>query len=195
MPWAMLALKVAAVLLVILYVGMAAILYFSQRSMMYFPETVHTTPTEAGFPGAEEVTLTCGRRRAPRCVVRGAAPRAAGRALFPRQWRRAALPGRAVSQSRPRRHRLSRPRISRLRRLDRESERDRTDRRWRGGLCLCCRALSGEPDRCLGRVARHRRCRRARGREAGRAASFSKRRSHRRRRLPACVTGICPFGF
>ena len=57
-PWAMIALKVAAVVLVILYVGMAAILYFSQRSMMYFPETVHTTPTQAGFPEAEEVTLT-----------------------------------------------------------------------------------------------------------------------------------------
>ena len=57
-PWAMIALKVAAVVLAILYVGMAAILYFSQRSMMYFPETVHTTPTQAGFPEAEEVTLT-----------------------------------------------------------------------------------------------------------------------------------------
>jgi uncharacterized protein len=58
MPWAMLALKVAAVLLVIVYVGMAAVLYFSQRSMMYFPETVHTTPEEAGFAGADELTLT-----------------------------------------------------------------------------------------------------------------------------------------
>jgi uncharacterized protein len=57
-PWAMIALKVAAVVLVVLYVGMAATLYFSQRSMMYFPETVHTTPAQAGLPEAEEVTLT-----------------------------------------------------------------------------------------------------------------------------------------
>jgi uncharacterized protein len=58
MPWAMIALKVIAVVAVILYVGMAAMLYYSQRSMMYFPETVHTTPTQAGLPEAEEVTLT-----------------------------------------------------------------------------------------------------------------------------------------
>jgi fermentation-respiration switch protein FrsA (DUF1100 family) len=58
MPWAMIALKVVAVVAVILYVGMAAMLYYSQRSMMYFPETVHTTPTQAGLPEAEEVTLT-----------------------------------------------------------------------------------------------------------------------------------------
>ena len=58
MPWAMIALIGIAVVLAVLYVGMAAILYFSQRSMMYFPETVHTTPAQAGFPEAEEITLT-----------------------------------------------------------------------------------------------------------------------------------------
>jgi uncharacterized protein len=58
MPWAMIALIGIAVVLAVLYVGMAAILYFSQRSMMYFPETVHTTPAQAGLPEAEEVTLT-----------------------------------------------------------------------------------------------------------------------------------------
>ncbi len=52
------ALKVIAVLLLCLYVGVAATLYFMQRSMMYFPETIHTTPTQAGLPEAEEVTLT-----------------------------------------------------------------------------------------------------------------------------------------
>ncbi len=52
------ALKWSAVAAVCLYVGMAAILYVAQRSMMYFPETVHTAPAQAGLPEAEEVTLT-----------------------------------------------------------------------------------------------------------------------------------------
>ena len=40
------------------YVGVAAVLYFTQRSMMYFPEATHTTPAQAGLSRAEEVTLT-----------------------------------------------------------------------------------------------------------------------------------------
>ena len=40
------------------YIAVAVILYRSQRSMMYFPETFHTTPAEADLPQAEEVTLT-----------------------------------------------------------------------------------------------------------------------------------------
>ena len=36
MPWAMIALKFSAVVAVCLYLSMAAILYFTQRSMMYF---------------------------------------------------------------------------------------------------------------------------------------------------------------
>jgi fermentation-respiration switch protein FrsA (DUF1100 family) len=47
---------VAAVLCV--YVGALAVLYFTQRSLMYFPETVHTTPAQAGLPQAEEIALT-----------------------------------------------------------------------------------------------------------------------------------------
>jgi hypothetical protein len=46
------------IVLFCLYLGMTAMLYFAQRSMMYFPETVHTTPAQAGLPEAEEVTLT-----------------------------------------------------------------------------------------------------------------------------------------
>jgi fermentation-respiration switch protein FrsA (DUF1100 family) len=42
----------------ILYVGTAATLYVTQRSLLYFPETVHTTPAQAGLPQAEEVKLT-----------------------------------------------------------------------------------------------------------------------------------------
>jgi fermentation-respiration switch protein FrsA (DUF1100 family) len=41
-----------------LYVGAAAVLYAKQRSLMYFPETIHTTPAQAGLPEAEEVPLT-----------------------------------------------------------------------------------------------------------------------------------------
>lgn len=56
--WAMTAVVCAGIVLVCLYVGLAAILYFSQRSMMYFPETVHTTPAQAGLPEVQEVELT-----------------------------------------------------------------------------------------------------------------------------------------
>jgi uncharacterized protein len=41
-----------------LYVGLAAMIYLAQRSLMYFPETIHTTPAAAGLPEAEEVSLT-----------------------------------------------------------------------------------------------------------------------------------------
>jgi len=40
------------------YVGFATLLYVTQRSLMYFPETIHTAPAQAGLPEAEEVTLT-----------------------------------------------------------------------------------------------------------------------------------------
>jgi uncharacterized protein len=46
------------VIFLFLYVGLATILYFTQRSLMYFPETIHTPPREAGLPEAEEITLT-----------------------------------------------------------------------------------------------------------------------------------------
>src|SRR5579863_7654587 len=57
-PYAMTALAGIAAIVFCLYVGLAAILYFAQRSMMYFPETIHTTPAQAGLTAAEEVTLT-----------------------------------------------------------------------------------------------------------------------------------------
>jgi uncharacterized protein len=46
-----------AIVLFCAYAGLAALLYVSQRSLMYFPETVHTTPAQAGLPEAEEVPL------------------------------------------------------------------------------------------------------------------------------------------
>jgi fermentation-respiration switch protein FrsA (DUF1100 family) len=56
--YAVTVLKWIAVVAVCLYVGAAALLYVKQRSLMYFPETVHTTPAQAGLPEAEEVPLT-----------------------------------------------------------------------------------------------------------------------------------------
>ena len=50
MPWAMIALKFSAVVAVCLYLSMAAILYFTQRSMMYFPDSVHTSPARVRIP-------------------------------------------------------------------------------------------------------------------------------------------------
>ncbi|HMK70065.1 MAG TPA: alpha/beta hydrolase, partial [Xanthobacteraceae bacterium] len=57
-PYAMIALRAAGVAVVCLYVGAALLLYVTQRSLMYFPETTHTTPAQAGLAEAEEVTLT-----------------------------------------------------------------------------------------------------------------------------------------
>lgn len=37
--------------------GLVALMYFAQRSLMYFPETLRTSPADAGFPEAEEVVL------------------------------------------------------------------------------------------------------------------------------------------
>jgi fermentation-respiration switch protein FrsA (DUF1100 family) len=41
-----------------IYTAFAAVLYATQRSLMYFPDKSHTTPTQAGLPQAEEVALT-----------------------------------------------------------------------------------------------------------------------------------------
>jgi fermentation-respiration switch protein FrsA (DUF1100 family) len=54
----MTALIAVLAILLFVYVGLAAMLYFTQRSMMYFPETIHTSPAEAGLPEAEEISLT-----------------------------------------------------------------------------------------------------------------------------------------
>ena len=39
------------------YLAFAALMYFVQRSLMYFPETVRTAPAAAGLPQAQEVVL------------------------------------------------------------------------------------------------------------------------------------------
>jgi len=58
MPYAMIAIKSIVVVVLCLYVGAALWLYIAQRSLMYFPETIHTAPAQGGLPEAEEVTLT-----------------------------------------------------------------------------------------------------------------------------------------
>src|SRR6267154_4541325 len=45
-------------ILAAVYLGFAALMYLAQRALMYFPETARTTPAAAGFPQAEEITLT-----------------------------------------------------------------------------------------------------------------------------------------
>jgi fermentation-respiration switch protein FrsA (DUF1100 family) len=40
------------------YLGLAAVLFFAQRSLMYFPDTTHVTPAQAGLSHVEEVPLT-----------------------------------------------------------------------------------------------------------------------------------------
>ena len=54
----MLVLTWTAVIALCLYVGLATMIYFAQRSLMYFPDTVHVLPAAAGLPEAEEVPLT-----------------------------------------------------------------------------------------------------------------------------------------
>jgi fermentation-respiration switch protein FrsA (DUF1100 family) len=42
---------------VAIYLALVAVMYFAQRSLMYFPEARRTAPTQAGLPEAEEVVL------------------------------------------------------------------------------------------------------------------------------------------
>jgi uncharacterized protein len=57
-PYARRILIGTAITALCLYLGIAAVLYATQRSLMYFPDTTHTTPAQAGLPQAEEVALT-----------------------------------------------------------------------------------------------------------------------------------------
>lgn len=51
------AFKWIAIAAACIYVGVTVVLYATQRSLMYFPDTVHTTPAEAGLPEAAEIPL------------------------------------------------------------------------------------------------------------------------------------------
>lgn len=50
-------LKWTALFLASGYLGLMALMFVAQRSLMYFPERVRTAPTAAGLPEAEEVVL------------------------------------------------------------------------------------------------------------------------------------------
>src|SRR5262245_20968489 len=39
------------------YLALAVLMYVAQRGLMYFPETVRTSPAAAGLPQAEEIVL------------------------------------------------------------------------------------------------------------------------------------------
>jgi uncharacterized protein len=54
----MTALMWVGVVAVALYLCMAVMIYFAQRSLMYFPDTAHVAPADAGLPQVEEVALT-----------------------------------------------------------------------------------------------------------------------------------------
>ncbi|MET0868282.1 MAG: alpha/beta hydrolase [Pseudorhodoplanes sp.] len=50
-------LKTILVVGLTVYLGLVAIMYFAQRALMYFPDTVRTAPAEAGLAQAQEVKL------------------------------------------------------------------------------------------------------------------------------------------
>ena len=51
------ALKWIAIAAACIYIGIVVVLYATQRSLMYFPDTSRTTPAEAGLPEASEISL------------------------------------------------------------------------------------------------------------------------------------------
>ncbi len=53
----MTALKWILIALLVGYGGLAALMYFAQRALMYFPDTARTPPSLAGLPEAEEIVL------------------------------------------------------------------------------------------------------------------------------------------
>ena len=57
MSRAMTMLSWIAVIALAAYVALAALVYLAQRSLMYFPDRIHTAPAAAGLAEAEEVTL------------------------------------------------------------------------------------------------------------------------------------------
>ncbi len=50
-------LKWLIIAIILGYGGLLALMYVFQRALLYFPDTAHTLPTEAGLPKASEVTF------------------------------------------------------------------------------------------------------------------------------------------
>ena len=150
------------------YAGVLAMLYFTQRSLMYFPETIHTTPAAAGLPQAEEVKLTTSDGE--HIIAWHVPPRDGKPVILYLHGNGGAL----------------RYRVERFTRLitdgigivaveyrgyggsSGQPERARPHRRCRSRLRLRCGALSSAANRALGRVARLWRRRRAGGGKTGR---------------------------
>src|SRR5262245_14698661 len=51
-------LKSILLFVVVGYGAIVALAYFAQRSLTYFPDRMRTSPAQAGFPGAQEITIT-----------------------------------------------------------------------------------------------------------------------------------------
>jgi len=73
---------VKSLLLILLagYFGLVALLYFAQRALMYFPETLRTAPAAAAFPAAEEIVLDTADGE--RVIVWHLAPRGDGNVVL-----------------------------------------------------------------------------------------------------------------
>ena len=107
------------------YLGLGALMYFAQRSLMYFPDRARTPPAAAGFPQAQEVWLDTAdgeRVIAWHVPPRGAKPvilyfHGNGGALQPAR--------RPLPADRRARLRASGAELSRLWRLERQADRGR----------------------------------------------------------------------
>lgn len=90
----MIVLKLLVIIIVLGYAGVLALMYFFQRSLMYFPDTAHTPPAAAGLPQAEEVMLTSADGE--KLVAWHVAPKASKRVVIYFQGNAGALNLRAV---------------------------------------------------------------------------------------------------
>ena len=109
-------------------------MYFTQRALMYFPETARTPPAAAGLPQAEEIVLNTADGE--RVIAWHVPPRGDKPVMLYFHGNGASLRWRVE-----RFHELTadgtglaRVVLSRLWRLDREPERGRADRGRRRGL-------------------------------------------------------------
>src|SRR6516164_8869078 len=136
--------------------GLVALMYVAQRSLMYFPERLHTPPAIAGLPEAQEVVLDT--KDGERVIVWHVPPRGEKPIVLYFHGNGGALRNRvALSCAHCRWERTHRAQLPRIRWFDRTPDRSWVDRRRGGGLCLRRRALSRRADRAMGRVSRLRR--------------------------------------
>ncbi len=111
---------------VVLYVGMVALLYVTQRSLLYLPDRLRTAPDVAGMPEAQEIELATADGE--RVIVWHVPPRDGMPVVLYLHGNGASLRWRDPTLPRPdrRRHRARRAQLSRLWRLERGAERGRS---------------------------------------------------------------------